>query len=276
MAFSDMADDAIPRGRLRGKVAVITGASYGIGRGLAMRFAREGARLVLCSRTASRAGEMLDELRAITPAVHYVPADVGIRSEIEHVIAEAARVYGRVDALVNNAQTVMPWTPLEDKPDDDWQQTLQSGLQATLWAMRAAFPLMKAQGGGRIVNFGSIFGVNGSRWAADYAACKEAIRGLTRTAANEWGRYGITVNVVLPAAESDATKAFKQNHPAAYQLMRGRVPLHRHGDPETDIGGAILGLVADEGRFITGETFFLDGGLGISRPVQAHQPHVRH
>lgn len=186
MAFSDMADDAIPRGRLRGKVAVITGASYGIGRGLAMRFAREGARLVLCSRTASRAGEMLDELRAITPAVHYVPADVGIRSEIEHVIAEAARVYGRVDALVNNAQTVMPWTPLEDKPDDDWQQTLQSGLQATLWAMRAAFPLMKAQGGGRIVNFGSIFGVNGSRWAADYAPCKEAIRGLTRTAANEW------------------------------------------------------------------------------------------
>lgn len=262
-------------GRLDGKVAVITGASYGIGRGVALRLAREGAKLVLCSRTPARAQEMLDELRAVTSQVHYVAADVGIKAQIEHVIAEAARVYGRLDVLVNNAQTVMPWTPLEDKPDGDWTQTLQSGLYATLWAMRAALPLMRAQGGGRIVNFGSIFGVNGSRWAADYAACKEAIRGLTRNAANEWGRYGITVNVVLPAAESDASKSFRENHPAAYKLMRGRVPLQRHGHAEHDIGGAILGLVCDEGRFITGETLFLDGGLGMSRPLQAHQPHAR-
>lgn len=263
------------RGRLDGKVAVITGASYGIGRGVALRLAREGAKLVLCSRTAARATDMLDEVRALTPHVRYVAADVGIKSQIENVIAEATQAYGRLDILINNAQTVMPWTPLEDKPDDDWDQTLNSGLYATLWAMRAAMPAMRAAGGGRIVNFGSIFGVSGSRWAADYAACKEAIRGLTRTAANEWGRYGITVNVVLPAAESDASRSFRENHPAAYKLMRGRVPLGRHGDPERDIGGAVLGLVADEGRFITGETLFLDGGLGISRPVQGHQPHAR-
>lgn len=262
-------------GRLDGKVAVITGASYGIGRGLAMKLAREGARLVVCSRTPARAAEMIAAVRAVTPHVHYVAADVGIKAQIEHVVAEAARVYGRLDILINNAQTVMPWTPIEDKPDTDWEQTLQSGLYATLWAMRAALPLMRAQGGGRIVNFGSIFGINGSRWASDYAACKEAIRGLTRSAANEWGRYGITVNVVLPAAESEATKTFKENYPAAYQLMRGRVPLQRHGHAEHDIGGAILGLVCEEGRFITGETFFLDGGLGISRPVQGHQPHAR-
>ncbi|MGH8446921.1 MAG: SDR family NAD(P)-dependent oxidoreductase [Solimonas sp.] len=266
---------AANEGRLQGRVAVVTGASYGIGRGVALRLAREGARLVLCSRDATRAGEMLDAVGAITPHVHYVPADVGVRADIEHVIAEAARRFGRLDILVNNAQTVMPWTPIEDKPDDDWQKTLQSGLQATLWAMRAALPLMKAQGGGRIVNFGSIFGINGSRWAADYAACKEAIRGLTRSAANEWGRFGITVNVVLPAAESDATRSFKAQYPDAYRLMRGRVPLQRHGDPERDIGAAIVGLVSDTGRFITGETLFLDGGLGISRPVQGHQPHQR-
>lgn len=261
--------------RLQGKVAVITGASYGIGRGLAVRFAREGAKLVLCSRTPEKAGEMLEEVRAIAPDAHYVAADVGVQAQIEHVIAEAQRVFGRIDILVNNAQTVMPWTPLEDKPDSDWDMTLQSGLYATLWAMRAAFPMMKAHGGGRIINFGSIFGVNGSRWSADYAAAKEAIRGMTRTAANEWGRYGITVNVMLPSAESAASRSFRENRPDEYNLMRGRVPLRRHGDPERDIGGAILGLVCDEGRFITGETFFLDGGLGISRPVQAHQPHAR-
>ncbi len=262
-------------GRLQGKVAVITGASYGIGRGLAVRFAKEGAKLVLCSRTVEKAGEMLEEVRAIAPDAHYVAADVGVQAQIENVIGEAQRVFGRLDILINNAQTVMPWTPLEDKPDGDWDTTLQSGLYATLWAMRAAFPMMKAQGGGRIINFGSIFGVNGSRWAADYAATKEAVRGMTRTAANEWGRYGITVNVMLPSAESAASRSFRENRPEEYRLMRGRVPLTRHGDPERDIGGAILGLVCDEGRFITGETFFLDGGLGISRPVQAHQPHVR-
>jgi NAD(P)-dependent dehydrogenase (short-subunit alcohol dehydrogenase family) len=262
-------------GRLDGKVAVITGASYGIGRGLALRFAKEGARLVLCSRTASKAQEMLDEVRALTPDVRYLAIDVGERAQVERLIGEAQRAYGRLDVLVNNAQTVMPWTPLEDKPGDDFTTTFATGLYATLWAMRAAFPLMQAQGGGRIVNFGSIFGINGSRWASDYAACKEAIRGLTRSAANEWGRYGITVNVVLPSAESAASKAFRENRPEEYRLMRGRVPLVRHGDPESDIAGAILGLVGDEGRFITGETLFLDGGLGISRPVQAQQPHVR-
>ncbi|MDB5972449.1 MAG: hypothetical protein JWQ90_4899 [Hydrocarboniphaga sp.] len=262
-------------GRLDGQVAVITGASYGIGRGLAVRFAKEGARLIVCSRTAAKATEMLDEVHAITPHVHYVAADVGVREQIQNVVAEAGRIYGRLDVLINNAQTVMPWTPIEDKPDDDWDQTLQSGLYATLWAMRAALPMMKAQGRGRIVNFGSIFGINGSRWASDYAACKEGIRGLTRSAANEWGRYGITVNVVLPSAESAASKSFRENHPAAYKMMRDRVPLQHHGDPETDIGGAILGLACEEGRFITGETFFLDGGMGISRPVQALQPHMR-
>lgn len=262
-------------GRLDGQVAVVTGASYGIGRGVALRLAKEGARLIVCSRTAARAGDMLDELRAVTPQVHYVAADVGVRSQIEGVIDAAAQRYGRLDVLINNAQTVMPWTPIKDKPDDDWQQTLQSGLSATRWAMAAALPMMRAQRHGRIVNFGSIFGINGSRWASDYAACKEAIRGLTRAAANEWGRYGITVNVVLPAAESAASKSFRENHPDAYKLMRGRVPLQRHGDPERDIGGAILGLVCAEGRFITGETIYLDGGLGMSRPVQGHQPHAR-
>jgi len=260
-------------GRLRGRVAVITGASYGIGRGLALRFAKEGASLMLCSRTPHKAREMLDAVRAISPDAQYVAADVGDRRQIEQVIAEAGRVFGGLDILVNNAQTVMPWTPIEDKPDSDWDTTLQTGLSATRWAMCAAMPLMRARGGGRIVNFGSIFGVNGSRWASDYAACKEAIRGLTRAAANEWGRYGITVNVVLPAAESAASQAFREQHPDEYRLMRGRVPLQRHGDPERDIGGAIVGLVDEPGRFITGETIFLDGGMGISRPVQGHQPH---
>lgn len=261
--------------RLDGKVAVITGASYGIGRGLAVRFAKEGAKLVLCSRTASRAQAMLEEVRAITPHVRYIAADVGVKADIDNVIAEAQSAYGRLDVLVNNAQTVMPMTPLELKPDDDWHQTLQSGLYATLWAMRASLPMMREQGGGRIINFGSMFGISGSRWSADYAACKEAIRGLTRNAANEWGRYGITVNVILPSGYSEATELFIKRYPEAYKLARARVPLRRAGDPERDIGGVVVGLASDSGRFITGETLFVDGGMGISRPVQGHQPVVR-
>lgn len=257
-------------GDLRGRVAVITGATQGIGRGLALRFAQEGARLVVCARARDGA-DLLRDLQPLTEA-HYVAADVGVREQIQAVVETAVARCGRIDVLINNAQTVPPWTPLQDKPLEHYAQAMQSGLYASLWAMQAAFPHMRAQGGGRIINFGSIFSVIGARYSADYNAAKEAIRALTRTAANEWGQYNILVNAILPVAESAATRAFKENDPEGYARARARVPLQWHGDPERDIGGVCVGLAGDECRFITGETFFVDGGTSVTRPLQAWRP----
>jgi NAD(P)-dependent dehydrogenase (short-subunit alcohol dehydrogenase family) len=262
-------------GELSGKVAIVTGATQGIGRGIALRFAKEGAQLLVCSRTPQKGAELLAELAPLT-AAHYVAADIGVKEDVNAVVDAALRLYGRVDILVNNAQTVPPWTALEHKPDAEFGTAFATGFYASLWAMQAVFPAMRAQGGGRIINFGSIFSVIGARYSADYNGAKEAIRALTRTAANEWGRYNILVNTILPIAESEGTRLHKAKDPAGFAKARARVPLQWHGDPERDIGGVCVGLACDEGCFITGETFFVDGGASVTRPLQTWQPGVRY
>ena len=261
---------------MTGKVAIVTGATQGIGLGIARRFAREGARLVVCSRSAERGPGLLKELADLGADARYVRADVGIKTDVAAVVAEAISAFGKVDVLVNNAQTVPPWEPLETKPDSDHEVALLTGYYASLWSMQAVFPHMRDAGGGRIINFASAFGIIGARYAADYNASKEAIRALTRTAANEWGRHNINVNVILPAAESEATKQFKAADPEAYRRARSASPIERHGDPERDIGGACVALSIDDGRFITGESLFVDGGMVTTKPAQVWKPSVRH
>ena len=263
-------------GLMRGKIAVVTGATQGIGLGIARRFAREGARLVVCSRNAERGPGLLEQLAELGAEARYVQADVGIKAEVEAVIAEAVAAFGGVDVLVNNAQTVPPWEPLETKPDADHAKAFLTGYYASLWAMQAAFPHMRDAGGGRIINFASNFGIIGARYAADYNAAKEAIRALTRTAANEWGRHNITVNVILPVAESEGTRLFKAKDPEGFRRARAVSPIERHGDPERDIGGACVALSIDDGRFITGESLFVDGGMVTTRPAQVWKPSVRY
>ncbi len=261
---------------MTGKVAIVTGATQGIGLGIARRFAREGARVVVCSRGAERGPGLLKELADLGADARYVRADVGVKADVAAVVAETISAFGKVDVLVNNAQTVPPWEPLETKPDSDHELALKTGYYASLWAMQAVFPHMRDAGGGRIINFASAFGIIGARYAADYNASKEAIRALTRTAANEWGRHNITVNVILPAAESEATKQFKAADPVAFRRARSASPIERHGDPERDIGGACVALSIDDGRFITGESLFVDGGMVTTKPAQVWKPSVRH
>jgi NAD(P)-dependent dehydrogenase (short-subunit alcohol dehydrogenase family) len=252
--------------RLHGKAAIVTGGTQGIGRGCALRLAAEGARVLVCSRSSTGVRETLDAVASVGGECVHVTADVGVKDQAVGLVHTALARFGRLDILVNNAQAQTPWLPLEQKTDEMFQLSLGSGLYATLWLMQAAFEPMREQGGGRIVNFGSRRGAHAASRTADYNANKEALRALTRTAAREWGRHGILVNVVLPASETDAAKAYFAANPEVAQRVRDSVPLKRLGDPEADVGALVAGLASDDACFITGESFFVDGGMHLKRP----------
>jgi NAD(P)-dependent dehydrogenase (short-subunit alcohol dehydrogenase family) len=249
--------------RLAGKVAVITGATAGIGLGTAKRFVKEGATVIFNARrpeAGAKAQALLRELAA-GGEVHYVQADISVQEQVEAVIDRAVQGFGRLDALVNNAQSFVPIGPILTKPDKHYRHALEGGLFGTKWAMQRAFPTMRDQGGGSIVNFTS-----GWAWIAppnlsDYAANKAALEALTRAAANEWGRYNINVNIVAPYSKSKSWERYAADNPIAAQASTKTNPLKRIGDPEHDLGGLILGLVTEGARFITGQTFDGSGGV---------------
>ena len=247
--------------RLAGRVAIVTGAGEGIGRGIARRYAREGARLVVAEVRAEWGERTVDELRdELGAEAHAVHTDMGKKNEVLRMVDEAVATFGSVDILVNNAQAFTPMVPLEEKEDAWFETSLNSGLMGSFWSMQAAFPHLRDSGRGRIVNFCSLNGVTGAWFSVDYNATKEAIRGLTRSAAREWGQYGITVNCIGPGAASSGYRAWADRNQEAAAAGEATIPLGRMGDPENDIGGVALFLASDDGQYITGHTLFADGG----------------
>ena len=189
---------------------------------------------------------------------HIVVGDVGERADVDRMVAETVRDFGGLDVLVNNAQSSVQ-RRLEETTYDDVELTYRSGPLATFHAMRAALPHLRASRGS-IVNLGSSAAVQGEVNFAAYAMAKEAVRGLTRVAAREWGAYGIRVNVVCPAALSPAAEAYFAAHPDKAERVLAGIPLGRHGDPQTDIGRAVAALVSDDMAYLTGATLMLEGG----------------
>jgi NAD(P)-dependent dehydrogenase (short-subunit alcohol dehydrogenase family) len=251
--------------RLDGKAAIVTGAGQGIGRGVARALAREGAAVTIAEVNPETgqavAKELEDELGA--PAL-FVPTDVLDRDQVQHMVDATVETFERVDVLVNNAYVAAPFARLEDKPGDDLLLAYRGGPLHTLWAMQAVFPHMVAQGGGRIVNFVSLNGINAHMYSADYNAAKEAIRALTRTAAREWAHRNILVNAIAPAAATPAYEAFARAAPANAAEMLEQNPMGRMGDPELDIGGVAVFLASDDSRYVTGNTLFADGGSHVN------------
>src|SRR5262245_33435035 len=199
--------------RLRKKVAIVTGAGQGIGRGIAHKFAREGARIVIAEWKAHRGERTRAELEALGAEAISVPTDVSEKRQIADLIDATVKAFGTVDILVNCAQTFTPNIPIEQKTDEMWHVSLLTGPIATFWAMQAVYPVMKAGGGGRIINFASLNGEVGQRLTVDYNAAKEAIRAITKTAAREWGVDGILVNAIAPGAASPVYLAWAARQP---------------------------------------------------------------
>jgi NAD(P)-dependent dehydrogenase (short-subunit alcohol dehydrogenase family) len=255
--------------RLANKVVLVTGAARGIGRGIARRFLREAALLVIADRNRSEGEATALQLsEEFGSSVDFIHVNVGYESEVERMMAEVGEKFGRLDVLVNNAQGFNGLAPLEEKTTAEFHYSLRTGFYSSFWAMRAAVPLMRSVGAGSIINFVSLDGECGEPFLSDYDVAKEAIRGLSKVAAREFGGYQIRVNCIAPMAESPTMEHSDQQWPGFRANLINACPLGRIGDPEEDIGGVALFLASDDSRYVTGMTLFADGGIFLS-PVRA-------
>ncbi len=244
--------------RLEGKVAVVTGASQGIGLAIAQAFAREGAAVVVSARRGDVIEEVARQLQQGGAKAIGVQADVARREDAKRTIAAAADEFGRLDILVNNAQATLQ-ANVEDITDEAIDLTLGSGLLGTLYHMQAAFPYLRERGGS-VINFGTRQGIYGEPGDGIYGAGKEAIRALSRSAAREWGQFGIRVNVINPAAASPAARAFLDANPIRAQQYYDAISLGRFGEPDEDIAPIAVFLASEDSRYLTGQTLNADGG----------------
>jgi NAD(P)-dependent dehydrogenase (short-subunit alcohol dehydrogenase family) len=255
-------------GILKGKVAIVTGAGRGIGRGIAEELAAEGARVVVASRTARTVDEVVHGIEAKGGEAIGIACDVGDAAAVRAMVAETVDRLGGVNILVNNAQgfgtrgkpsNANPPIPLESYGEEEWDWTYRTGFTATLISMQAAFPHMKQAGGGAIINFGSGRGTLATPFTAPYNVTKEAVRTLSRTAANEWGKYGIRTNVINPVIATDAYFA-DVSTPEARAAFEQTIPTGFIGVPR-DVGRLAVFLASDDARYINGQTIQADGGL---------------
>lgn len=258
--------------QLQGKVAIITGAGRGIGRAIATVYAKEGASVVVASRTPSTVDDVVAEIRRDGGIAIGVPIDVGHKDQVYAMVEKAVKEFGTIDILVNSAQgfgtEAKPigatlTVPIEDTDDAEWDYTMRTGALATLWAMKAAFPYLK-QHGGKVINFGSVSGQVCFGGFTSYNATKEAIRAISRTAAREWGKYGINVNVVNPLLGTGAYEAFSATNPEEAKGLVEQTAMKRMGDPVKDGGPLAVFLASDASNYITGMTFMLNGGQYIA------------
>jgi NAD(P)-dependent dehydrogenase (short-subunit alcohol dehydrogenase family) len=246
-------------GKLADKVAIITGAGQGVGRGIARTFAAAGASIVITGRTEHKLRGVQGELEALGGKIALCAGDARKREDAERAVQIAIEQFGQIDILVNNAQSSNPGAALEDIDDETIRLTIESGLYGTIQHMQAAFPHMKERGGS-IINFGSREGIFGGPGFGIYAATKEGIRGLSRVAAREWGKHGIRVNVICPAALSPIAVEYLSAHPEQAEMYRKDISLGYFGDPEKDIGPIALFLASEDSRYVTGQTINADGG----------------
>jgi NAD(P)-dependent dehydrogenase (short-subunit alcohol dehydrogenase family) len=251
--------------RLAGRATVITGAGDGIGEGVARRFAAEGARLMVTDIDAEAAERVAASLRDEFGAeADHLMTDVREKQHVVAMVEATMDRFGAVDVLVNNAWGGGALGRLENKTDEQLSRGMTMAYFGPFWAMKAAFPHMRAQGRGNIINLCSLNGVNAHIGTTEYNCAKEALRTLTRTAAREWAQYGIVANVICPGAKTAAFRALAESHPEIARLADETNPMGRLGDPESDIAPVAVFLASDDARYLTGNTLFVDGGSHIN------------
>ncbi len=252
--------------RLANQVAIITGAASGIGRAIAITFAREGARVVAAdiqeqSRLESEAPSTVEVIRAAGGDAIFVRTDVTQRGQVDALIDETLQHYGRVDILVNNAG-IFVRNAITEVSDEEWDCVMDLNIRGYFYACRRVIPEMLKQGGGKIINMGSIHGIRGTGTAVTYCASKGAIENFTKQLAVEYGKKNIYVNSIAPGTIKTAmSKPFRDN-PAILADYEMHTLLPRLGEPE-DVANCALFLASHESDFVHGHTLVCDGGWTI-------------
>ena len=243
--------------QLQEKVAIVTGASRGIGAAIAQKFCEEGANVMLCSRSEASVAAVAEPLAEKGFNAKIVQADVSQKSDVEALVNLTLNEFSRIDILVNNAGITRD-TLLMRMKDEDWDAVLHSNLTGTMYCARAVLRTMMRQRSGRIINVSSVIGLMGNAGQANYAASKAGIIGLTKSLAKEIGSRGITVNAIAPGfITTDMTADFSE---ADLERIRAMIPLAGFGTPE-DVAELTLFLASDASRYITGQAIQVDGGM---------------
>jgi 3-oxoacyl-[acyl-carrier protein] reductase len=244
--------------RLQGKVAIVTGARKGIGESVALALAQEGADLVLVSRSIQPDGEVVREIEKLGRRVFVKQVDVGNGAQVNEMVEDTLRTFGRVDVLFNNAgigKPAMLWKMTEEQ----WDEVIRINLTGTFLCMQAVARPMMEQKSGSIINVTSSAGLLGTIGQVNYTAAKGGVYALTKSAAKELAKYAIRVNTIAPMAETDMTSKIAHD-PKFKEKYLERIPLGRFAQPE-EIGPAVVFLASDESSYITGQTLCIDGGM---------------
>ena len=247
-------------GRLEGKVAIVTGSTSGIGIGIAKVYAREGAQVIICGRREARGQEVVDQIVAEGGKASYHHMDITQAESIEALMADTAKEYGKIDILVNNAANVA----LKDGRVDEltlemFDDIVQSDLRGTFYAIKCALPFMLENGGGSIVNIGSMASCGGDLGSTAYACAKAGVDMLTKSTALQYGKAGIRCNcvrpglIVTPENEAHVPQVLKD-------IFLNNIMVDRYGAPQ-DIANMCLYLASDESEYFTGQVVTVDGGL---------------
>jgi 3-oxoacyl-[acyl-carrier protein] reductase len=251
--------------RMQDKVVLVTGGAAGIGKATALRFAEEGARIVICDVNETAGQETLRELGS---GAAFYKVNVASREEVQKWIGEVAEKFGRIDVLVNNAGVLRDGQLVKVKEgqlvgqmsEQDFDLVVSINLKGVFNCTQAVAPVMIRQGGGVILNATSVVGLDGNFGQTNYVATKSGVIGMTKVWARELGRYGIRVNAVAPGFT--ATEMITAMPDKVLDGMKARTPLGRLGEPR-DIANAYLFLASDEASFITGDVLRVDGGIVV-------------
>ena len=246
------------------RVAIVTGAAQGIGRGIAQALASDGCQVVVADINADEAAETARSIQAQGGECRVRHCDIRSDDSMRELVDDTVASLGGVHVLVNNAVVGSGTARLEDKTRANFELSMQASFYAPLAAMQQAFPSMRRQGFGRVINMCSLNGVNAHLYTADYNASKEALRCLTRSAAREWAAHGITVNAVCPGAKTPAFERFAQSSPDNAARVEAANPMGHLGDPLRDIAGVVCFLASEAACYTTGNTLFVDGGSHIN------------
>lgn len=247
---------------LSGKVAIVTGASRGIGQSIAAHYAQAGAQVVLASRKQESLDEVAAAIKEAGGEALPIAAHTGKKETLFSLVEQTVAAYGRVDVLVNNAATNPHFGPMLDAEDSMWQKTIEVNLMGNFWLCQAVVPHMREQGGGSIINVSSVNGIRPGHFQGIYSATKAAVISLTKTLAMELGPDKIRVNAIAPGLIKTKFAQVLWENEALLKSVEDKTPLRRIGQPE-DIAALALWLASDLSSFATGETFVVDGGLTL-------------
>ena len=244
--------------KLDKKIAIITGGAGGIGLGIANALVKEGAIVAIVDLNKEAGEAAIEQLQEISPQSIFIQADLSVHKELPSLVEQVVTKLGKLDILVNNAHASRIKS-IEEMTQADLDFSFDTGFYPTFYLMQAALPHLK-ETKGSVINFSSGAGLNGDVNQGSYAAAKEAIRAITRVAANEWGHFGINCNLISPIANTPGIQQWAQDHPDSYEAMLAKNPMGRLGDPEKDIGRTAVFLASEDASYITGQTMMVDGG----------------